>query len=187
MLAIGTPAPNFELPDPTGKNYQLGDFKDQSLLLVVFICNHCPFVVQLKSEFSAFVKEYADKGLATVAINSNDVENYPDDSPEKMLSDIKEFDYSFPYLIDESQEVAKAYRAACTPDFFLFNSDRKLIYRGRFDGASPGNNVKVTGNDLRRAVDLALKGDQVPEEEQTPSIGCNIKWKPGAAPAYFSS
>ncbi len=186
MLALGTAAPSFKLPDTDGKSRSIEDFKNQSLLLVAFICNHCPFVINIKREFSSFAKEYGEKGLAVVAINSNDVSKYPDDSPGKMAEDKQEFAYSFPYLFDEDQSVAKAYNAACTPDFYLFDKDRKLIYRGRFDGSSPSNNTPPSGEDMRKAVELGLKGELVPESEQVASIGCNIKWKSGAEPRYFS-
>lgn len=185
MLALGTEAPAFELPDTDGKNYKLGDFKDQSLLLVAFICNHCPFVVKIKPEFAKFAKDYKDQGLAVVAINSNDINSHPEDNPEKMAADKVEFGYEFPYLFDENQNVAKAYQAACTPDFYLFDQDRKLIYRGRFDGATPGNDIPASGEDMRKAVELALKGERIPESEQVASIGCNIKWKPGEEPPYY--
>lgn len=176
MIPLGTPAPAFSLPDPSGKTFALRDFADAPALLVMFICNHCPFVKHLRSEIADLAKEYQQRGVAIVAINSNDVQNYPDDSPEKMVSEAREAGYTFPYLFDESQTVAKAYEAACTPDFFLYDKDRKLVYRGQFDGSRPGNDVPVTGEDLRAALDTVLAGAPAPEPQQ-PSIGCNIKWK----------
>ncbi len=184
MLKLGTAAPDFSLPDTTGKITSLADFSDKEVLLVVFMCNHCPYVIHLKSALAVFARDYESKGLAVVGINSNDVENYPDDSPEKMAQDVAEQGYGFPYLLDESQEVAKAYQAACTPDFFLFNKNRTLVYRGQFDGSRPKNNVPVTGKDLRHAVDVLLAGQPV-AKEQVASMGCNIKWKPGNEPDYF--
>lgn len=181
MLELGTRAPDFQLPDPSGKVYSLDDFASSEALLVAFICNHCPYVKHIRDEFADFAREYADRGLAVVAINSNDVERYPDDSPEMMAREIERVGYTFPYLYDESQEVAKAYRAACTPDLYLFDQDRRLVYRGQFDGSRPGNDVPVTGSDLRGAVDAVLEGRPVPED-QIPSVGCNIKWKPGNEP-----
>jgi len=184
MAPLGTEAPDFSLPDTDGKMVSLGDFEDADALLVVFMCNHCPYVKQIKEGLAEFAREYGEKGLAIVGINANDVERHPDDRPERMKEEKESFGYPFPYLFDESQEVAKAYGAACTPDFFLFDGDRKLVYRGQFDDSRPGNDRPVTGKDLRRAADAALAGAPVPEE-QTPSIGCNIKWKPGNAPDYF--
>ena len=184
MLELGTPTPDFKLPDTDGEIVSLSDFKGKKGLLVMFISNHCPYVKLIKEELSRFAKEYQSKGLGIVAIGSNDVENYPDDSPEKMAEDVKKFGYTFPYLYDETQEVAKAYRAACTPDFFLFDGDMKLAYRGQFDDSRPKNGKKVTGKDLREAADKVLAGEEVPKE-QIPSIGCNIKWKAGNQPEYF--
>jgi peroxiredoxin len=184
MLALGTEAPAFELPDPEGQMYSISDFASAQALLVVFICNHCPFVKHIREELSRFGRESRDLGLAMVAINSNDVENYPADSPEMMALEIEQFGYTFPYLFDESQDVAKAYQAACTPDFFLFDHDRKLVYRGQFDGSRPGNNVPVTGEDLRAAVRQVLAGQPV-TVNQRPSIGCDIKWKPGNRPTLM--
>jgi peroxiredoxin len=184
MLELETPAPDFKLPDTNGEIVSLSDFKGKKGLLVMFISNHCPYVKLIKEELSRFAKEYQSKGLGIVAIGSNDVENYPDDSPEKMADDVKKFGYTFPYLYDETQEVAKAYRAACTPDLFLFDGDMKLAYRGQFDDSRPNNGKKVTGKDLREAADKVLAGEEVPKE-QIPSIGCNIKWKAGNQPEYF--
>jgi peroxiredoxin len=184
MLPLGTPAPDFELPDPAGRRHSLGDCADARALVVAFICNHCPFVVHIREALAAFGRDAAEKGVAVVAISANDVDHYPADSPEKMAEEIEIAGYAFPYLYDASQEVAKAYRAACTPDFFLFDSDRRLVYRGQFDSSRPGNDVPVTGEDLRAALDDLLETGAV-TREQVPSIGCNIKWKPGNEPAYF--
>ena len=183
MLQLGTKAPEFSLPNIDGSVVSLADFADKKGLLVVFMCNHCPFIKHLRTELSAFGNEYQGKGLGVVGISSNDVANYPDDSPEKMAEEAAEAGYQFPYLYDESQEVAKAYKSACTPDFFLFDSDLTLAYRGQFDDSRPGNDLPVTGADLRAACDLVLAGETVPVE-QKPSIGCNIKWI--AAPEYFT-
>ncbi len=178
MLELGTRAPDFDLPDPAGKCYALSDFADASALLVAFICNHCPYVKLIKPALAAFGRDYQGKGLAMVAIGANDVSAYPADAPDRMAEDVREFGYSFPYLFDEDQSVARAYGAVCTPDFFLFNADRKLVYRGQFDGARPNNGIEPTGADLRAAADAVLAGAPVPAD-QTPSVGCNIKWKPG--------
>lgn len=185
MLPLGTVAPQFTLPGPDGRKVSLEAFSHAPGLLVMFICNHCPFVKHIREQLALFCSEYQAKGLAVVAINSNDFAAHPDDSPEKMAQEITSFGYTFPYLVDETQETAKAYRAACTPDFFLFDQDRKLVYRGQFDDSRPGNDVPVTGSDLRAAADAVLEGRTV-AAEQKPSIGCNIKWKPGEAPEYFS-
>ena len=152
----------------------------------MFICNHCPFVIHVRGALAQFGREYAEKGLGIVAINSNDIDKYPADSPERMADEIKLAGYTFPYLFDETQTVAKAYQAACTPDFFLFNDNRRLVYRGQFDRSRPGNGIEVTGTDLRTACDDVLSGNEV-SVAQTPSIGCNIKWKPGNEPALFGS
>ena len=186
MLPLGTQAPPFRLPDPEGKWVSLDDFHDAPAVLVAFICNHCPYVKHIRSQFAELAKEYQAKGVGVVAINSNDVENYPDDRPEKMAEEIQQVGYTFPYLYDESQEVAKAYRAACTPDFYLFDRDRRLVYRGQFDDSRPGSGRPVTGADLRAALDVVLAGRPAPSN-QRPSLGCNIKWKRGNAPEYFSS
>lgn len=185
MLDIGTKAPDFELPDVvSGENFRLDDFQNVRSLLVIFMCNHCPYVKHIKKALVDFANDYSDDELAVVAISSNDVDEYPDDGPKMMAEDAKHFGYPFPYLFDETQEVAKNYRAACTPDFFLFDENRELVYRGQFDESRPGNEKPVTGNDLREAVDLLLEeGAMV--EDQTPSMGCNIKWKPGNNPDYF--
>jgi peroxiredoxin len=185
MATLGTAAPDFSLPDPrTGRTVSLGDFADAPALLVAFLSNHCPFVKHIADELGAFSREYAEKGLAIVGVCANDVANYPDDSPEKMAAEAAARGYAFPYLYDESQEVAKAYRAACTPDFFLYDGERKLVYRGQFDDSRPSLELPVTGADLRAACDAALAG-QRPAEEQRPSIGCNIKWKAGNNPPWF--
>jgi peroxiredoxin len=184
MLALGTPAPEFSLKDTSGKKVSLADFSDKDALLVVFMCNHCPYVRHIADKFSAFAQEYQAKGLAVVGISSNDADNYPDDGPEKMAEEAERRGYSFPYLYDEDQEVAKAYRAACTPDFFLFDKSRNLVYRGQFDSSRPKNEEPVTGADMRAAVDAVLSGKS-PASDQVPSIGCNIKWKPGNEPEYF--
>lgn len=183
MLPLGTPAPDFRLPDFDGRMHGLADFRDSPALLVAFVCNHCPFVRHLRNEFSAFAREFAPRGLAVVAINSNDVEAYPQDGPDAMRHEAAELDYSFPYLLDESQAVAKAYRAACTPDFFLFDAGRRLVYRGQFDDSRPGSGRPVTGADLRTAVEATLSGS-MPVSEQFPSLGCNIKWRKGTEPDY---
>ena len=185
MLPLGSRAPDFSLPDcASGKTVSLADLGDHPACVVAFICNHCPFVKHLADEFAALATEYQDKGVAVVAINSNDVENYPDDAPERMTAEVKQRGYTFPYLYDESQEVAKSYHAACTPDFFAFDADRRLVYRGQMDDSRPDNGKPVTGKDLRGALDAVLAGKPVPED-QKPSIGCNIKWKPGNEPDYF--
>ena len=176
MLALGTEAPHFNLPDPDGHLVSMQQFQDKKALLVMFICNHCPFVKHVADELSKLGRDYETKSLAVVAINANDVEKYPDDRPELMKVEKQERGYNFPYLYDESQEVAKAYQAACTPDFYLFDADRKLVYRGQLDDSRPGNQVPVTGNDLRAAIDAVL-ADKPPIKDQKPSIGCNIKWK----------
>ncbi len=175
MLALGTKAAGFSLPDTEGKNISLEMFQDQPLL-VMFLSNHCPYVKHLRSGLSQFAKQFSAKGLAIVGINSNDVVKYPDDSPAKMVVEKKLADYIFPYLFDETQDVAKAYSAACTPDFFLFDNNHRLVYRGQFDDSRPGNNLPVTGKDLRSACDALLAGEKI-SENQRPSVGCNIKWK----------
>ena len=185
MLTLGTKALDFSLPNIDGSTVALSGLSDKPALLVMFMCNHCPFVKHLASALAEFGKEYQEKGLAVVGINSNDVANFPDDSPEKMAEEARAVGYTFPYLYDQTQDVAKAYRAACTPDFFLFDQDRTLVYRGQFDDSRPDNGIPVTGTDLRAACDAVLEGRLV-SEEQTPSIGCNIKWKEGSEPEYFT-
>ena len=178
MVPLGTPAPDFRLPDTDGKMVARDDFTDAPALLVMFICNHCPFVKHIRAGLAQVARDYQTRGLAIVAISANDVASYPDDSPAKMVKEKRAAGYTFPYLYDERQQVAKAYRAACTPDFFLFDRARRLVYRGQFDDSRPSNNRPVTGADLRMAVDAVLAGKPVPAE-QKPSIGCNIKWKVG--------
>ena len=184
MLALGTAAPDFQLPDTNGNIVSLADFKGRAALVVIFLCNHCPYVVHLRAGLAQLARDYAAKNVGLVGINANDAKNYPADSPAKMRDEVKSAGYIFPYLYDETQGVAKAYRAACTPDFFLFDKNRKLVYRGQFDASRPGNSIPVTGKDLRNALDAALAGKPIPEP-QTPSIGCNIKWKTGNEPDYF--
>ncbi len=185
MLALGTDAPDFSLPEPaTGSTVALSDFSDSRALLVMFLSNHCPFVKHLADELASFVEECQGRGVAVVGINANDVDNYPADSPEKMTEEVRSRGYTFPYLFDESQEVAKAYQASCTPDFFLFDGDGKLAYRGQFDSSRPSLTVPITGSDLRTAIDAVLAG-VAPSQLQTPSVGCNIKWKAGNEPAWF--
>jgi len=184
MLPLGTSAPNFQLPDTNGKTISLADFKDKAALLVVFMCNHCPYVVHLRSGLAQLARDYAAKSVGIVGISSNDAKNYPQDGPAKMKDEVKNADYIFPYLYDETQAVSKSYRAACTPDFFLFDRGRRLVYRGQFDASRPGNGIPVTGKDLRAALDAVLAGKPT-SEMQAASIGCNIKWKAGNEPDYF--
>ena len=184
MVPLGTPAAPFMLPDTEGKLVRLEDFNDASHLLVVFLCNHCPYVKHINPALVEFAREYLGQGLAMVAINANDIERYPADSPERMAEQARELGYPFPYLFDAEQKVAQAYRAACTPDYFLFDRERRLVYRGRFDASTPGNGLPVTGEELRAAVDAALAGREI-SAEQKPSMGCSIKWKPGNEPGYF--
>jgi peroxiredoxin len=183
-LPLGTRAPDFRLRDPAGKTWSRQDFAG-SPLLVAFICNHCPFVKHVRHVLAALAEEYRGKGVAVVGINSNDAASHPEDSPERMAEEIRSIGYTFPYLIDETQEVAKAYRAACTPDFFVFDRDHALAYTGRMDGSRPGNDVPVTGADLRGALDAVLDGRTAPAGQ--PSMGCNIKWKAGREPDYFKA
>ena len=186
MLDLGTPAPDFNLPEPCGNRVRLADFAGTQGLIIAFISNHCPFVKHIRAGVAAFAREYAERGVPLVAINANDFVTYSADAPERMQEEVDNFGYSFPYVYDTSQQVAKAYHAACTPEFYLFDADRKLVYRGRFDAATPGNNVPVTGNELRLATDALLAG-ATPNPDQKPGIGCSIKWKPGNAPDYFES
>lgn len=186
MLELGTLAPAFSLPDTDGRTVSLRDFRDAKALLVLFICNHCPYVQHVQHELASVARDYTPRGVATVAISSNDASAYPDDGLEKMQEEKARVGYPFPYLYDESQDVAKAYRAACTPDLFLFDGEPRLVYRGQLDGSRPKNDAPVTGKDLRAALDAVLAGRSV-AEEQIPSIGCNIKWKPGNAPSYFGT
>jgi len=182
MLPLGTAAPAFSLPDPDGKVFSLRD--GAAAYLVMFICNHCPYIKHVREELARIGREYGERNVAIYAINSNDVSTHPGDSPEKMKQEAAEWGYVFPYLYDASQGVAKAYRAACTPDFFLFDADRKLVYRGQLDDSRPSNDTPVDGRDLRAALDAVLRGDAVPEPQKA-SIGCNIKWRPGNEPDYF--
>ena len=182
MLELGTIAPEFELPDPDGKLHGLGD--DYSAYLVMFICNHCPFVVHVREELARLGNDYLSRGVSIIAINSNDVATHPADSPDRMKQEAATRGYEFPYVFDEAQSVAKAYHAACTPDFFLFDANKRLVYRGQLDDSRPGNDVPVTGDDLRAAIDAVLGGTGVPAA-QKPSIGCNIKWRRGNEPDYF--
>lgn len=177
MLALGTEAPAFNLPDAvTGKNITLASKKGTMATVIMFICNHCPFVKHIQLELVALANDYLPKGIEFIAINANDVENYPQDSPENMKQTAEVFDYPFPYLFDESQAVARAYQAACTPDMYVFDKDLQLVYRGQIDDSRPGNKIPVTGKDLRNALDAVINGEPV-DENQIPSIGCNIKWK----------
>jgi thiol-disulfide isomerase/thioredoxin len=185
MLGLGTPAPDFQLPDVvSGKTIRLETFTGKKGLLVMFICPHCPYVKHVKDELSRLGKDYAAKPLGIVAISSNDAVQYPDDAPDGLRAMAKELAFTFPYCYDETQAAAKAYQAACTPDFYVFDETRKLVYRGQLDDSRPGNGIPVTGGDLRAAIDAVLAGRPV-NPRQKPSIGCNIKWKPGNAPAKF--
>ena len=185
MLPLGTNAPDFRLPDTvSGKTIALADFAVAPALLVAFICNHCPFVEHIRAGLAQIGREYQARGVAVVAISSNDVGTHPQDGPAKMAAEARTAGYTFPYLYDETQAVAKAYRAACTPDFFLFDTSRRLVYRGQLDDSRPGSRLPVTGADLRAAIEAVLAG-KAASPNQKPSIGCNIKWKPGKAPDYF--
>jgi peroxiredoxin len=185
MLPLGTPASRFALRDTvTGRTVALEDFASSPTLLIAFICNHCPFVKHILDEFVAFARDFGPRGLAVVAISSNDAAGYPDDAPAEMTRIATLKGFTFPFLYDESQELAKAYQAICTPDLFLFDRDRRLAYRGQFDGSRPGNNIPVTGSDLRAAAEALLRGEPV-SPEQTPSVGCSIKWKPGQEPDWM--
>lgn len=185
MLPLGTPAPDFQLPEVrSGEIISLANFADRQPLLVMFICQHCPFVKHVEQELAKIGKDYHNKGLGIVAISSNSVETHPQDSPDNLKAMAIAFDFAFPYCYDETQEVAKAYTAACTPDFFLFDRERTLVYRGQLDDSRPSNALPVTGQDLRGAIDAVLAGKPV-SPDQKPSIGCNIKWKPGNEPPYY--
>lgn len=187
MLPLGTKAPDFELPDVvSGQTISLDTFAGKQALLVMFICRHCPFVKHIQTQLAQIGKDYANSDVGIVAISANDAANYPNDAPEKLKDMAKEFGFTFPFCYDESQETTKAYTAACTPDFFLFDRDRKLVYRGQLDDSRPSNNQPVTGQDLRMALDAVLASQPV-NPEQKPSIGCNIKWKPGNEPAYYGA
>ncbi|HXH50013.1 MAG TPA: thioredoxin family protein [Terriglobia bacterium] len=184
MVPLGTLAPSFSLPDTEGKVVSLDDYKQAPALLVVFLCNHCPFVKHVLPQFVELAREYQQRGVGIVGISSNDVSNYPDDSPQKMAELSTKMEFPFPYLYDESQQVAKDYGAACTPDFYLFDREGRLVYRGQMDDSRPGNGRPVNGSDLRSAMDAVLEGRALPDD-QKPGIGCNIKWKPGNEPDYF--
>ncbi len=184
MAPLFSSAPDFRLPDTDGNLVSLHDFDGKPALLVMFICNHCPFVKHVRTKLAELTKQWMKQGVAVVAINSNDVATHPDDSPAKMKEEAKSAGYAFPYLFDETQEVAKAYTAACTPDFFLYDRNRRLVYRGQMDSSRPQTEIPVTGEDLTRAIDLTLKGAPL-DSNQRPSMGCNIKWKAGNAPPYF--
>jgi peroxiredoxin len=184
MLSLGSDAPVFTLPDVHGKAVSLSDFADAKAYVVVFMCNHCPFVRHLRGALAKLGRDCEERGVAMVGINSNDFDQYPDDTPDRMRSEANTYGYAFPYLVDVEQNVAKAYQAACTPDFFVFDADKKLVYRGQFDDSRPGNDVPVSGADLYAAIEAVVAGKSV-AQEQKPSIGCNIKWKPGNEPDYF--
>ncbi len=184
MLPLGTKAPDFSLPDVDGKKVSLSDFTDAPALLLIFMCNHCPYVKHVADGLADLARDYRRRSVAVVGINANDVDAYPDDSPAEMAKEVKLRGYNFPYLYDATQCVAKAYRAACTPDFYVFDRGRKLVYRGQMDSSRPGSGAPVTGEDLRAALDAALAGKPV-SANQKPSLGCNIKWKPGNEPDYF--
>jgi len=186
MLPLGTPMPAFRLPNLDGRMVSPDDFTDAPALLVAFICHHCPFVRHIRHEFSRWAAEYQSRGLAVIAINSNDVIAFPEDGPDGMRQEANDAGYSFPYLFDETQDVAKLFRAACTPDLFLFDAQRTLVYRGQFDDSRPRNSVPVTGRDLRAAADAVLGAREVPTAQKA-SIGCNIKWKHGNEPDYGST
>lgn len=180
-LPLGTPAPDFTLPSTEGDKVSLGDVAGAPALVVMFLCNHCPYVRHVQRGLAELAREYVQRGVAFVGVCSNDPEQYPDDAPEALARQKAQVGFGFPYLIDETQEVAKAFGAACTPDFFVFDGDRRLVYRGQMDDSRPGSEVPVTGRDLRAALDAVLAGEPVPEDQQ-PSVGCSIKWKPGNAP-----
>jgi peroxiredoxin len=184
MLPLGTRAPDFSLPDTTGEQVSLDDFAGSPGYLVMFICNHCPFVKHVRQQLAELGRDLVRRGVAVVAISSNDVDHYPEDSPQRMAEEKQAAGYEFPYLHDATQQTARDYRAACTPDFYLFDARRELVYRGQLDDSRPGNDVPVSGADLRQAVDALLDG-RPPLEQQKPSLGCNIKWKPGNEPDYF--
>lgn len=186
MVPLGTPLPDFRLPDVDGRPVTPADFDGDRALLVAFICNHCPYTRNILPSFVDLANEYRDKGLATIAINSNDAGQHPEDGPEKMVEEARKWNFPFPYLFDRYQDVAKAFRAACTPDFFLYDTDRRLAYRGRFDDSRPDNEVAPNGQQLRAAADSVLQNRNGPQP-QKPSVGCNIKWRAGNAPDYFAA
>jgi len=185
MLPLGTQAPSFSLPATDGGTVSLADFAGRDSILVIFLCNHCPYVKHVADELKRLADDYMPKGVGVVGISSNDADKYPDDSIEAMATEKQQRGYAFPYLFDADQSVAQDYAAACTPDFYLFDADQKLVYRGQLDSSRPKNDQPVTGADLRTAIDTVLAG-QSPTEQQTPSIGCNIKWKEGNEPKYFN-
>jgi len=185
MLSLGTKAPDFSLTNVDGTTVSLEDFKGSPGLLVIFMCNHCPFVIHIADELARLAAEYQSKGIAVVGISSNDVSTHPEDSPEQMIHEVEQRGYTFPYLYDETQKVAQSYHAACTPDFYVFDKNQELVYRGQLDSSRPESRIPVTGEDLRSALDAVLAGKPVPED-QTPSLGCNIKWKVGSEPDYFN-
>lgn len=177
MLALGTEAPDFSLPDVvSGENMSLSELRSDIAIVMMFICNHCPYVIHVRDELVNVAGDYQPRGVKFVAISANDIEKYPDDSPDKMKLFAEESGFTFPYLYDESQSVARAYDAACTPDFYVFDKNTALVYRGRLDDSRPGNDLPVTGKDLRAALDRVLQG-KLPEDQQFPSMGCNIKWR----------
>jgi len=186
MLPLGTVAPDFELPSVDGRVLTLADVAGPQGTVVMFICNHCPFVKHVADQLASLGRDYLPRGVGFAAISSNDVATHPADSPEQMVREAEERGYPFPYLYDETQDVAKAYHAACTPDFYLFDASRRLVYRGQLDPSRPGSGVPVTGADLRAALDALLAGTP-PVAEQVPSLGCNIKWKPGHEPPWFAT
>ena len=190
MQSLGLTAPSFNLPNFNRgikkEKVSLEHFEENHALLVAFICNHCPYVVHIRDSFISFVSEFQKRGLGVVAINSNDIESYPEDGPEKMTEEAAKYSYPFPYLFDENQDIAKAYKAACTPDFFLYDTNRSLVYRGQYDSSRPKSSELVTGKDLRNATNALIQGSKI-SEEQKPSMGCNIKWKIGEEPVYFKS
>jgi peroxiredoxin len=185
MVPLGSPAPDFELPDATGRTWSLRQFGDAPVLVVAFVCNHCPYVKHIGPRLGELGHRWTDQGVAVVAVNSNDADAYPDDAPPRMVEAAETWDWRFPYLVDADQSVATAYRAACTPDFYVFDGDRRLVYRGRFDESRPSTSTPVTGADLDAAVAAALSGEPTAPEDQWPSIGCNIKWRPGNEPDWF--
>jgi peroxiredoxin len=186
MLALGTAAPDFSLLDINGKTVSLSDFRGKKGLVVIFMCNHCPYVKHVAPELVRVVKDYADQGIAFVGISSNDAEAYPDDSPAAMKLEAAKHGYTFPYLYDADQSIAKAYRAACTPDFFIFDANQRLVYRGQLDDSRPKTDRPLTGKDIREALESLLAGKPI-SEQQKPSIGCNIKWRPNMEPDYFNA
>lgn len=184
MLPLGTKAPDFSLPNVDGKTVSLADLSGAKAYLIVFMCNHCPYVKHIAPELATLASQYQERGVAVVGINSNDVASHPDDSPAAMAEEVKQRGYTFAYLFDETQQVAHAYRAACTPDFYVFDADQKLAYRGQLDASRPDSGIPLSGQDLRAALDAVLAGQPVPAD-QKPSIGCNIKWRAGNEPEYF--